>query len=170
MKQSPTKPSVVSLEVNGSPAHVMVAPGATLLAALRDGLGLTGTRKGCESGTCGACTVHLDGEATMACLCLVETLDDARVDTIEGLATSPEALHPIQEAFLEKFATQCGFCTAGMIMAAAALLAREPNPSREDVIVAISGNICRCTGYEAIIEAILHAAAVMRRAGVSRAA
>jgi carbon-monoxide dehydrogenase small subunit len=164
------KPSVVPLEVNGSHRDILVKPGTTLLAALREGLGLTATRRGCESGTCGACTVHLDGEPAMSCLCLVETLDGARVETLEGVALGPDALHPIQEAFLDKFATQCGFCTAGMIMAAKALLDENPEPTRDAVVEAISGNVCRCTGYEAIIEAILHAAALMRRPAPAKAA
>jgi len=158
------KPSIVSLEVNGSHEDFLVQPGATLLAALRDTLGLTATRRGCETGTCGACTVHLDGAPVMACLCLVELHDGARVGTLEGVAEGPNRLHPIQEAFLEKFATQCGFCTSGMIMAAKALLDHDPNAGREAVIAAISGNVCRCTGYESIIEAVLHAGALMRRA------
>lgn len=158
------KPSIVSLEVNGSHEDFLVQPGATLLAALRDTLGLTATRRGCETGTCGACTVHLDGAPVMSCLCLVELHDGARVETLEGVAERPDRLHPIQAAFLEKFATQCGFCTAGMIMAAKALLDRDPDPGRAAVIEAISGNVCRCTGYEAIIEAILHAGALMRAA------
>jgi carbon-monoxide dehydrogenase small subunit len=164
------RPSIVSLEVNGAHRDFLVQPGATLLSALRDSLGLTATRKGCETGSCGACTVLLDGEPVMSCLCLVEPLDGARVETLEGVATGPDELHPIQQAFVDGFATQCGFCTPGMIMAAKALIAREPEPSREEVIAAISGNVCRCTGYEAIIDAILAAAADLRAARPSRAA
>ncbi len=160
------KHAVVSLTVNGAERQMLVAPGATLLDALRENQGLTGTRRGCDQGACGACTVLLDGRTVMSCLVPVETVEDARVDTIEGL-TPPQGLHPIQEAFLEGFATQCGFCTSGMIMATAGLLAKNPDPTREDAVRAISGNICRCTGYEAIIDAVLDAA---KRVGAARSA
>jgi carbon-monoxide dehydrogenase small subunit len=151
------KHAVVSLTVNGAERQMLVAPGTTLLDALRVNQGLTGTRRGCDQGACGACTVLLDGRTVMSCLVPVETVENARVDTIEGL-TPPQGLHPIQEAFLEGFATQCGFCTSGMIMATAGLLARNPDPTRDDAVRAISGNVCRCTGYEAIIDAVLDAA------------
>jgi carbon-monoxide dehydrogenase small subunit len=151
------KKSVVSLTINGSETQALVAPGATLLELLRDNQGLTGTRRGCDQGGCGTCTVLVDGKPMLSCLIPVETIDDARVDTIEGM-TPAQGLHPIQEAFLEGFATQCGFCTPGMIMATAGLLAVNPDPSREDAVRAISGNVCRCTGYEAIIDAVLDAA------------
>lgn len=157
------KNSVVTLIINGSERQMLVPPGTTLLDALRESQGLTGTRRGCDQGACGTCTVLLDGKTVMSCLVPVETVDGARVDTIEGL-TPAVGLHPIQEAFLDGFATQCGFCTSGMIMATAGLLARNPDPSREDVIRAISGNICRCTGYDAIIEAVLDAARRLRDA------
>ena len=151
------KKSVVSLTVNGSETQALVAPGATLLELLRDHQGLTGTRRGCDQGGCGTCTVLVDGRPMLSCLIPVETIEDACVDTIEGM-TPAQGLHPIQEAFLEGFATQCGFCTPGMIMATAGLLAVNPDPSREDAVRAISGNVCRCTGYEAIIDAVLDAA------------
>jgi carbon-monoxide dehydrogenase small subunit len=157
------RPNVVALEVNGAPCDVLVRPGATLLSALRDTLGLTATRRGCETGSCGACTVLVEGAAVMSCLTLAEVVDGARVETLEGLAPAPDRLHPLQQAFLDHFATQCGFCTAGMILAAKALIARDPDPSREAVVEAISGNVCRCTGYEAIVTAVLAAAAEMRR-------
>ncbi len=160
------KHAVVSLTVNGAERQMLVAPGATLLDALRENQGLTGTRRGCDQGACGACTVLLDGRTVMSCMVPVETVDEARVDTIEGL-TPPQGLHPIQEAFLEGFATQCGFCTSGMIMATAGLLAKNPDPTREDAVRAISGNVCRCTGYEAIIDAVLDAA---KRVGAARSA
>jgi aerobic carbon-monoxide dehydrogenase small subunit len=163
------KHAVVSLTVNGAERQMLVAPGATLLEALRENQGLTGTRRGCDQGACGACTVLLDGRTVMSCMVPVETVDEARVDTIEGL-TPPQGLHPIQEAFLEGFATQCGFCTSGMIMATAGLLARNPDPTREDAVRAISGNICRCTGYEAIIDAVLDAARRVSAAGSAQAA
>lgn len=163
------KHAVVSLTVNGVERQMLVAPGATLVDVLRDSQGLTGTRRGCDQGACGACTVMVDGKTMMSCLLPVETIDGARVDTIEGL-TPMEGLHPIQEAFLEGFATQCGFCTSGMIMATAGLLAKNPNPTRDDAVRAISGNICRCTGYDAIIDAVLDAAARMNAAKRAKAA
>ena len=145
---------VIELTVNDEPREFLAPPGTTLLTALRDILGLTAAKRGCAQGTCGTCTCLLDGEAVMTCLVPVETIDGASVQTLEGVARG-NALDEVQAAFLEGFATQCGFCTAGMIMAAEALLERNPDPSREDVIRAISGNVCRCTGYESIIEAIL---------------
>jgi carbon-monoxide dehydrogenase small subunit len=163
------KHSVVSLTINGAERQMLVAPGTTLVEALRESQGLTGTRRGCDQGACGTCTVLVDGKPMMACLLPVETIDGASIQTIEGL-TPMQGLHPIQEAFLEGFATQCGFCTAGMIMATAGLLARNPKPSREDAVRAISGNICRCTGYEAIIDAVLDAARRMQTAQRAEAA
>ncbi len=163
------KHAVVSLTINGFERQLLAAPGATLLDVLRESQGLTGARRGCEQGACGTCTVLVDGQTVMSCLVPVETIDESRVDTIEGL-TPAQGLHPIQEAFLEGFATQCGFCTSGMIMVAAALIEANPNPSRDDVIRAISGNVCRCTGYDSIIEAILDAAARVRAGARSEAA
>jgi carbon-monoxide dehydrogenase small subunit len=163
------KHSVVSLTINGAERQMLVAPGATLIDVLRENQGLTGTRRGCEQGACGTCTVLVDGRTAMSCMLLVETIEGAHVETIEGL-TPPQGLHPIQEAFLEGFATQCGFCTSGMIMVAAALLAKNPDPTRDDVVRAISGNICRCTGYEAIIDAILDAAVRVRSGAHAEAA
>ncbi len=155
------KKLVVELTVNGAERQVLVLPGATLLDTLRD-QGLTGTRRGCDQGACGACTVLVDGRPMMSCLLPVETIEGARVETIEGL-TPAAGLHPIQAAFLEGFATQCGFCTSGMIMATAGLLAENPEPTREDAVRAISGNVCRCTGYAAIIDAVLDAAERLKR-------
>ena len=163
------KHAVVSLTINGSERQMLVAPGTTLLDALRESQGLTGARRGCEQGSCGTCTVLVDGKTVMSCLVPVETIDEARIDTIEGL-TPAQGLHPIQEAFLEGFATQCGFCTSGMIMVATALIESNPNPSREEVVKAISGNVCRCTGYDAIIDAILDAARRVEAAARSQAA
>jgi aerobic carbon-monoxide dehydrogenase small subunit len=150
--------SVIELEVNGEPREFLAPPGTTLLSALRDTLGLTAAKRGCGQGTCGTCTCLLDGDAVMSCLVAVETVNGSSVKTLEGVTKPDGSLAPIQEAFLEGFATQCGFCTPGMIMAAEALLAENPNPTREDVVRAISGNVCRCTGYESIIRAILDAA------------
>src|SRR5918998_2390683 len=153
--------SVIELEVNGEPREFLAAPGTTLLTALRDTLGLTAAKRGCAQGTCGTCTCLLDGEAVMSCLVPVETVNGSSVKTLEG-TTPAEGLSPLQQAFLDGFATQCGFCTPGMIMAAEALLADNPSPTREDVVRAISGNVCRCTGYESIIRAILDAAQRMK--------
>ena len=158
------KKSIVELTINGDERQMLVLPGATLLDTLRE-QGLTGTRRGCDQGACGACTVLVDGRTAMACLLPVETIDGARVETIEGL-TPVEGLHPIQQAFLDGFATQCGFCTPGMIMATVGLLATNPEPTREDAMQAISGNICRCTGYMAILDAVLDAARRVREADV----
>ena len=149
--------SVIELQLNGEPVEFLAQPGSTLLSALRDTLGLTAAKRGCGQGTCGTCTCHVDGAAVMSCLVPVETINGATVKTLEG-TTPPDGLSPLQQAFLDGFATQCGFCTPGMIMAAEALLAENPNPTREDVVRAISGNVCRCTGYESIIRAILDAA------------
>ena len=149
--------SVIELEVNGEEQEFIAKPGTTLLAVLREQLGLMATKRGCEVGTCGSCTCHVDGDAVMSCLIPVETINGATVKTLEG-TTPVDGLSPLQQAFLDGFATQCGFCTSGMIMAAEALLAENPDPTREEVVTAISGNVCRCTGYESIINAILTAA------------
>jgi carbon-monoxide dehydrogenase small subunit len=159
--------SVVTLKVNGRAQEFLTRPGTTLLDALRDSLSLTAAKKGCAQGTCGTCTVLLDGKPVFACLVPVETVGTRKVETLEGLADG-EALHALQESFIENFATQCGFCTSGMIMAAKGLLARNANPGRADVVRAISGNVCRCTGYEAIIDAILAAAAKLRKSASPR--
>ena len=157
---------VIELTVNDEPREFLATPGTTLLSAVRESLGLTAAKRGCGQGTCGTCTVLLDGQPVMSCLVPVETIDGASVKTLEGVGRPDGELDPIQAAFLEGFATQCGFCTSGMIMAAEGLLAENPDPSREDVVRAISGNVCRCTGYESIINAILDAA--QRRAAVVR--
>lgn len=148
----------VQLIVNGEEQAEFVASGATLLEALRDRFGDTSPKAGCRQGTCGACSVLVDCELKLSCLVLAETCEGARIETTAGLAQGSE-LHPVQRAFLDGFAAQCGFCTPGMIMAAKALLDRVPDPTREEVIEALSGNICRCTGYEPIINAVLAAAA-----------
>jgi carbon-monoxide dehydrogenase small subunit len=155
---------VIELTVNDEPREFLAPPGTTLLSALRETLGLTAAKRGCAQGTCGTCTVLLDGDPVMSCLVPVETIDGATVRTLEGVTRADGELDEVQAAFLEGFATQCGFCTSGMIMAAEALLADNPEPSREDVVRAISGNVCRCTGYESIINAVLDAAT--RRAAV----
>ena len=146
--------------VNGAEQAEFIEDGALLVDVLRDKLGLTGTKVGCGQGTCGACSVLVDGELQLSCLIPAQRLEGRSVETIEGLANG--ALHPLQRAFADGFAVQCGFCAPGMILAAKWLLDRNPQPSRDEVLDAISGNICRCTGYEPIIDAILTAATAMR--------
>jgi carbon-monoxide dehydrogenase small subunit len=153
----------VTFTVNGAEQAEFVEAGTALVDILRDKLGLTGTKLGCAQGTCGACSVIIDGKLKLACLVPAERLDGRAVETIEGLAAKGQ-LHPIQRAFADGFAAQCGFCTAGMIVATKALLDRNRDPDRAAVIDAISGNICRCTGYEPIIDAVLTAAAELRSA------
>ena len=151
----------LTLTVNGREQAEFIESGAMLADVLRDKLGLTATKVGCQQGTGGACTVTIDGVLALACLVPAERVEGRSVTTLEGLATNG-ALHPLEKAFADGFAAQCGFCTPGMIIAAKALLDQNPAPDRADVIEAISGNICRCTGYEPIINAILAAAAEMR--------
>jgi carbon-monoxide dehydrogenase small subunit len=147
----------VQFTLNGESKAVFVDDGQNLLDVLRRGVGDLSPKYGCGQGTCGACTVLIDGEAHLSCLTLAETVEGRSLSSTGGLAQGAE-LHPLQDAFMRHFAAQCGFCTSGMLMAAKSLLDRNPNPSRDDVVEAISGNICRCTGYEPIIEAILDAA------------
>jgi carbon-monoxide dehydrogenase small subunit len=150
-------------KVNRAEQAEFIQPGALLAEVLRDKLGLSAAKIGCAQGTCGACTVLVDGELKLSCLIPAERLNGAEVETLEGLSANG-TLHPLQQAFADGFAAQCGFCTSGMIVAAKALLDRDPEPDRAAVVDAISGNICRCTGYEPIISAILAAAAEMRAA------
>ena len=147
----------VQFRLNGSEKAVFVDDGQNLLDVLRRGVGDLTPKYGCGQGTCGTCTVLIDGEPHLSCLTLAETIDGRQVATTAGLARGSE-LHPLQAAFMDGFAAQCGYCTPGMLMAASALLERNPDPSREDIVEAISGNICRCTGYEPISNAILAAA------------
>ena len=151
----------VSLTVNGTEQAEFIESGTMLADFLRDKIDLTATKVGCQQGTCGACTVEIDGELALSCLVPAERAAGRSVVTLEGISTGTE-MHALQQAFARGFAAQCGFCTPGMIMAARALLAENPNPNRDDVVEAISGNICRCTGYEPIINAVLSAAAEMR--------
>ncbi len=141
---------------NGMETGVFADSGANLLDVLRRAAGDLSPKYGCGQGTCGTCTVLIDGEPHLSCLTLAETVEGRRVDTAAGLQNGP-ALHPLQKAFMEGFSAQCGYCTPGMLMAAKALLDRNPRPSREEVIEAISGNLCRCTGYEPIVDAVLTA-------------
>ena len=147
----------LQFSLNGSEKAVFVEDGQNLLDVLRRGVGDLSPKYGCGQGACGTCTVLIDGEPHLSCLTLAETVEGRKVSTTGGLADGPQ-LHPLQKAFMDNFAAQCGYCTPGMLMAARALLDRNSNPSRDEVVEAISGNICRCTGYEPIINAILEAA------------
>ncbi|HPD06818.1 MAG TPA: (2Fe-2S)-binding protein [Candidatus Bipolaricaulis sp.] len=147
----------LSFRVNGRPVTVDVPPGRRLLDLLREDLGLTGTKEGCGEGECGACTVLVDGKPRLACLTAAIQVEGRDVLTIEGLAASGQ-LHPLQEAFLSTAGVQCGFCTPGLILAAHALLAENPSPTADEVREYLSGNLCRCTGYEQVVEAVLRAA------------
>jgi len=147
------KPVSIKTTINSRQYEVTVRPNMTLLDLLRDELGLTGTKRGCEVGECGACTVLLDGQAVNSCLVLAPQIEGKEVLTIEGLA-SGETLHPLQESFLDHDAVHCGFCTPGMIMSAKELIDKSPNPTEQEIRTAISGNLCRCSGYQQIVDAI----------------
>lgn len=144
---------IMELNVNGKEYQLFVDPCRTLLEILREDLGLTGAKMGCDDGNCGACTILLDGKAVKSCIMLVGQARGKKILTIEGLGTA-ESLHPLQQAFLDHFAVQCGFCTSGMILAAKALLDENPRATEEDIRKGLHGNICRCTGYVKIVEAI----------------
>ena len=150
----------LSLTVNGESAELSFAPYKTLLEVLREDLGLTGTKHGCELGECGACAVLVDGQPQLSCLVLALECQGKSIETVEGLAQGAQ-LHPLQAAFADLGAAQCGYCTPGILMTAKALLDKEPSPSRERIKEAISGNLCRCTGYQQIFEAIEEAAKKM---------
>ncbi len=151
---------VIQLSVNGQQVHVSVAGSETLLDCLRDQVGLTGTKKGCDQGDCGACTVLVDGNPVNSCLMLASEVSGKEITTIEGLAQG-ERLHPLQEAFISHNAVQCGFCTPGMILTAAALLKENPHPSEKEIRHYLQGNLCRCTGYSKIVEAVQSAAQIL---------
>ncbi len=155
------KKIVVSFSINGRPVQAAVHASTTLVELLRNELGLTGTKRACNSGACGSCTVSVNGRTVNSCSVLAVQVEGMEVETVEGLAGGPE-LHPLQEAFLDCGGLQCGFCTPGMLMSARDLLARNPNPTAEQVRDAISGNICRCTGYVKIVESVLAAAKRMQ--------
>ena len=144
---------IVSFEVNNRPVELLVAPNRTLLDVLREDLGLTGVKHGCDDFNCGVCTVIMDGKAVKSCSILIGQAQGTKVTTIEGLETE-NGLHPLQKAFIEHFAIQCGFCTPGMILSAKALLDENPNATEDEIREALHGNICRCTGYKKIVEAI----------------
>lgn len=152
----------ISTTVNGDAAEFLADPGTTLLDALRDELGLTGSKEGCGSGDCGACSVIVDGRLVCSCLMLAAEAEGRRIDTIEGLAQHGQ-LHPIQQKFLEHAALQCGFCTPGLIVASKALLDANPDPTEEQARYWLAGNLCRCTGYDKVIRAVLDAAAELRQ-------
>ena len=151
----------IALVVNGERTEVAFAPHKTLLEVLREDLGLTGTKHGCELGECGTCTVLLDGQPVLSCLVLGLACEGRSVKTVEGMARGPE-LHPLQRAFADLGAAQCGYCTPGFLLAAEALLAEHPKPARQEIKDALAGNLCRCTGYVKIYEAVELAAAWMR--------
>lgn len=150
----------ITFTLNGEEQTIEVEPTRTLLDCLRYDLGLTGTKKGCDEGDCGACTVIVDGRPMNSCLFLMGKAEGARVETIESLGTEQE-LHPLQEAFLRVGAVQCGYCTPGMLLTAKAILEENPNPTEQEIRTAIAGNLCRCTGYTKIVEAIRDAASTV---------
>jgi carbon-monoxide dehydrogenase small subunit len=152
---------ILNVTINGEETELLVQPYHTLLETLRDTAGLTGAKEGCGTGDCGACTVLLNGKPVNSCLVLSGELDGVDVVTIEGLKIGPE-LHPIQKAFIQDGGAQCGYCTPGMLMMSKALLDQNQNPSEEDIRYALSGNLCRCTGYAKIIQAVQDAAAEIR--------
>ena len=150
--------------VNGEPYEIILEPHMTLIEVLRSQIGLTGTKYGCGTGSCGSCTVLVDGQPILSCLTLAATVRERNIITIEGLAEG-NTLHPIQKAFIDLGAIQCGFCTPGMILATKALLEKNSSPTREEVLKALSGNLCRCGAYVKIVEAVLAAAETMREGG-----
>ena len=151
----------VSTTINGEPEEFLCEPDETMLDVLRNRLGLTGSKEGCGSGDCGACSNTLDGTLVCACLMLAAEADGAEIGTIEGMATG-ETLHPLQQNFLEMAALQCGICTPGVLIAAKALLEENPDPTETEVRFWLAGNLCRCTGYDKIVRAVLHTAAELR--------
>lgn len=155
---------IISFLINGQVRDVIVTPNITLAELLREQLDLTGTKKGCEVGECGSCTVLVDGKPALSCSTLAIAVRDKAILTIEGLAQGTQ-LHPLQQAFIDHGAIQCGFCTPGAILMAKAMLDENPNPTRDDVKEALGGNLCRCTGYVKIIDAVLAAAEMMRDGG-----
>ena len=157
----------ISFTVNGRPQESLVAPNQTLLQLLRDDLGLTGTKQGCGVGDCGSCTVLLDGQPVNSCLVLAPQANGHEVLTVEGLADG-DRLHPLQASFIEKGAVQCGFCSPGMLLSAKALLDRKSRPNELEIREAISGNLCRCTGYQKIVEAVQDAASKTKPQGRSK--
>ena len=156
-----TKKMNITLRVNGEEYDLLLYPHRTLAEVLREELHLTGAKQSCNEGACGTCTVLIDGFPARSCLLLAMEMEGREITTIEGLAREG-ALHPVQQAFVDHYAIQCGFCTPGMILTATALLAKNPDPTEEEIREAISGNVCRCTGYTKIVEAIQAASQTMR--------
>jgi aerobic carbon-monoxide dehydrogenase small subunit len=152
----------VSTTINGDPTEFLCSAGQTLLDALRDELGLTGSKEGCGSGDCGACTIVMDGDMVCACLVLAGEAEGRTIGTVEGIAEGSQ-LHPVQQKFLERGALQCGFCTPGFIVASKALLDRNPDPTETEIRYWLAGNLCRCTGYDKIVRAVQDAAAELRQ-------
>ena len=146
--------SAIELHVNGDSYEILVSPNNTLLEVLREKLGLMGTKRGCDLGACGACTVLIDGEAALSCLMLALDAVGKKITTIEGLSETGQ-LHPLQQAFVDQGALQCGFCTPGMILTAQALLQEDPQPTGETIKKKMAGNLCRCTGYKKVVEAVM---------------
>jgi carbon-monoxide dehydrogenase small subunit len=158
---------ILQLKVNGDVRQAMVEPYYSLLDALRDEFQLTGTKKGCDEGDCGGCTVLMDGRPVTSCLVLAHSAKDTEITTVEGVAgqysAQPGELHPVQQAFVDHGGLQCGFCTPGLVISAVALLKENPKPTESEVKYAIGGNLCRCTGYSKVIESIMAAAETMRK-------
>ena len=154
----------VTTTINGDEYEVLCEPGQTLVDVIRNGLGLTGTKEGCSTGDCGACSVMLDGELVCSCLVLAVEADGKSIDTIEGMAEGEDELHPLQRNFLELNGLQCGICTPGILIAARALLERNPDPSETEIRFWLAGNLCRCTGYDKVIRSVQAAAEEMREA------
>ncbi len=162
-----TAPQEVRLTVNGTPRRAETEPRTLLSDFLRHDLGLTGTHVGCEHGVCGACTILLDGEPVRSCLVFAVQADGHEITTVEGLAPGVDDLHVLQEAFWEAHGLQCGFCTPGFLLTLVPFLERHPDPTEHEIRVAISGNLCRCTGYQNIVDAVLLAAEMMRSSAVA---
>ena len=157
-----TRTIPLTLNINGSPHELQVEPRVTLLDALREHLNLTGTKKGCDQGQCGACTCHVDGERVLSCLTLAAQVEGRQITTIEGLSTGDGALHPVQKAFLQHDAFQCGYCTSGQIMSAVACIREGHASSDDDIREYMSGNLCRCGAYNSIVSAVREAAEAAR--------
>ena len=153
----------ISLIVNGNPVNANIDPRTLLVQFLRENLRLTGTHVGCDTSQCGACIVHVDGRAVKACTMLAAQAQGAQIATIEGVATASGELHPMQAAFKQHHGLQCGFCTPGMVMTALALVKERPDPSEEEIRLGLSGNLCRCTGYHNIVQAVKAGAAAMKQ-------
>ena len=156
--------TVATFDINGEEFEVAVSPSDFLVDVIRDTVGLTGTKRGCGIGDCGACTVLIDSDPVLSCLTLALSATGRKITTIEGLAKGAK-LHPVQQAFVDKGAIQCGFCTPGMILSAASLLERNPEPTETDIRRGLAGNLCRCTGYVKIVDAVEHAAREMKKEG-----